>query len=397
MKQSFADILGSLDRDRDRRLAAKLPSWAGVTGLRIPRDLALQQCSGEAAARHKADLAADWLSQTGEASDGAYTVADITGGLGVDSWAFSGIVSRVLYNERDAELCEAAGENFRLLGVSNIECSCNEAEAFLESLPEVDLIYADPARRDAAGRKVFLLEDCSPDILELLPLIFRKTPRLMLKLSPMADISMLEGRFAPYLREVHVIGDSGECKELLCLLCAAHNQLFPTRRNVSPAPQRSRAIDCEPLIVAGPMIFNMSEERAATPTMLDRIPAVGETLLVPSPVIMKAGCFRLLSARYPLAKLDPDIHLYTVTDENCHYRLSELGELCRIIDLAPLSKETIREFGKRYPRAAVTARGIPGLSSEQLRSRLGCAEGSSLHIRAVTAAGSRLLLATAAD
>ena len=145
------------------------------------------------------------------------------------------------------------------------------------------------------------------------------------------------------------------------------------------------------------MIFNMSEERAATPTMLDRIPAEGETLLVPSPVIMKAGCFRLLSARYPLAKLDPDIHLYTVTDENCHSRLSELGELCRIIDVAPLSKETIREFGKRYPRAAVTARGIPGLSSEQLRSRLGCAEGSSLHIRAVTAAGSRLLLATAAD
>lgn len=152
------------------------------------------------------------------------------------------------------------------------------------------------------------------------------------------------------------------------------------------------------------MVFYMSEERAATPTMLGRVPAVGDKLLVPSPVIMKAGCFRLLSARYPLAKLDPDIHLYIVEpspsnsiEEDGIDTLASFGELCKIIDVAQLGKDSIKDFGKRYPRAAVTARGIPGLSSEQLRSRLGCAEGSTIHIRAVTAAGSRLLLATSAD
>ena len=121
------------------------------------------------------------------------------------------------YFERDAALAEAAGRNCSALGISNIEFHCEEIGPASE-LPECDLIYADPARRSGLGRKLFRLGDCSPDIGVLAPLLLRKAPALMVKLSPMADISVLRESFGERLKEVHVVAVGGEVKELLCIL-----------------------------------------------------------------------------------------------------------------------------------------------------------------------------------
>ena len=175
-----------MDGERRRRLARKLPGWEGAD-IVVPSSLALEQCSSSAAAEYKARTALEW-------SGGRLrTVCDITGGLGADSSAFASVAEKVVYVERNPALVEAARHNFASLALTNVEIRCEEVGPESE-LPECDLIYADPARRSESGRKLFRLEDCSPDIGALAPKLLERCGRLMVKLSPIADISLLRSR-----------------------------------------------------------------------------------------------------------------------------------------------------------------------------------------------------------
>ena len=211
MSGGFAEMLRDIERRGSARLGAKLPSWAGLD-IEVPSSLNFQQCSGESAARYKASLVPS-----------GSRVADLTGGLGVDSWAFAQRASAIWYNERDVALKAAAERNFGVLGLSNVSFNSfdisPESRGWQDALKEFapDLIYLDPARRDAAGRKVFLLEECSPDVLALMPVLLNLAPTVMVKVSPMADITMLRRRLEGMLSELHVVGADGECKELLCI------------------------------------------------------------------------------------------------------------------------------------------------------------------------------------
>ena len=307
MKRSFADIMAGLDSERAQKVARKLPAWAavdaarraaGFDGLEFPSALSLEQCSSSATALYKAGQAAEpcreVLSEAktpsgvaaecqrdfrkeveatespdevghapfigGSAQRWGFeesdrpvrTILDLTGGLGVDSWALSQVAERVVYFERNEELAAAAGRNFQRLGAGNIDVRC-ETVTPQTALPEADLIYADPARRDAAGRKVFLLEDCTPDILSLLPMLLRKAPAVLLKLSPMADLAMLSERLGPALHEIHVVECDGEVKEILCLLL---------RDNVSPEPDI--------------LVVRLSGQASVSHTSLNSIPRSGQ-------------------------------------------------------------------------------------------------------------------------
>ncbi|MBQ3820517.1 MAG: hypothetical protein II809_03540, partial [Bacteroidales bacterium] len=232
MNGGFSEMLRSLGAKERGKLDAKVPSWAGVE-IEVPRAVNFQQCSSEGTARYKAGL----LPCGGR-------VADLTGGLGVDGWAFSLRSSRVWFNERDAALLDAVRGNFGALGLENVEFHgfdiSPEASDWKESLAAFgpDAVYLDPARRDAAGRKVFLLEECSPDAVALMPFLLTVSPLVMVKVSPMADITMLRRRLEPYLDEIHVIGSGGECKELLCL-CRRDGI---TRRPGSPGDRAADSI-----------------------------------------------------------------------------------------------------------------------------------------------------------
>ncbi len=209
----------------------------------------------------------------------------------------------MVYFERNEDLAAAAGRNFQRLGAGNIEVRCETVTPQTE-LPEADLIYADPARRDAAGRKVFLLEDCTPDILTLLPMLLKKAPAVLLKLSPMADLAMLSERLGPALREIHVVECDGEVKELLCLLL---------RDNVSPEPDIIVARlfgQAAAVVQQGESLrFRVSEERATEAVYAAGVQP-GNVLLEPCPALLKAGAFRLPYARWGLSKLAPSTHLY---------------------------------------------------------------------------------------
>lgn len=388
MKRSFADILQGLDTDRAQKVTRKLPAWAavdaerraaGLDALEFPSALSLEQCSSTAAALYKAGLAAP-----------VKTVLDLTGGLGVDSWAFSQVAEQVVYYERNAELAAAAERNFARLGAGNIEVRWEEV-TLQSDLPEAGLIFADPARRDTAGRKVFLLEDCTPDILTLLPLLLRKAPAVLLKLSPMADLAMLAGRLGPALREIHVVESEGEVKELLCLLC------------------RQSATSEEPKIVVvrlqgGTFSFFHPEEREADAVYAAGVQA-GDMLLEPCPALLKAGAFKLPCARWGLQKLAVSTHLYllpgtkTAPDVPGTALPDGAGawfKARRVVEVLPFGAAAFKALRRRYPRAEVTARNLP-LGSDALRQKLGTAPGGDIHIFGCRLAdGSAVLLVAAA-
>ena len=334
-----------------RRLRTKVPEWYAYPSLKYPSRLSGEQCSSTETARYKAAV----LNQAS-----AFRVADLTGGLGVDSWAFSEMASEVLYNEMQTPLMEAVRDNFRELGVENVvfrsrEVAPGNVAEVLDGF-EPDVVYLDPARRSVDGRKVFLLEDCSPAVLPLLPELFRLTRRVLLKLSPMADLTLLR-RQLPHIREIHVVAAEGECKELLLLL----------DRESDAAPRLYVRED------GG--VLEIPSDADAAPCYATRSDVQGY-LFEPGKALSKAGAFGL-PCRYGLRCLGVNTHLYcgpAPVDA-----LRPFGKWFAIQEVSHLDKRSLRELGRRYPEAEVTARNI-SLSSEQLRRRLGCRSGGSVHL-----------------
>ena len=213
-KDAEVDLQTALQQIAGRQTARrKLPSWAEVEGVIYPPHLNMEQCSSEQTARYKAKIAGEGES-----------MVDLTGGFGVDFyWISQGFRQRT-YVEQNEQLCAIAQENFRRLGRSCCVCCCDTA-TYLTEMPRVSLAFLDPARRNEHGGRTYGIEDCTPNILELLPLLAQKADRILLKLSPMLDwrkaVSDLEkaspdGVFK--VAEVHVVSVDNECKELLLLL-----------------------------------------------------------------------------------------------------------------------------------------------------------------------------------
>lgn len=213
------------------RARTKLPSYYAARCILPPR--AFEQASSEPCAEHK-ELSGD-------------TTLDLTCGLGVDALALSRRFRRVVTLECDETLAAVTAWNLQQLGVKNVEVIRASAEEYLAAATErFDWVYADPDRRDKAGRKLVRLEDCSPDILRLLPAVRRTGARLCLKNSPLFDIDEAL-RLFPTAR-IEAVSLHGECKELLVyddgtgpLLTAtalgAGSAAFPPAATVAPPPQ----------------------------------------------------------------------------------------------------------------------------------------------------------------
>ena len=358
-----------------KKIRTKLPEWYEIPEIIYPDRLSFEQSSSSATAKYKASIA-DRIVNGGR-------IADLTGGLGADSIAFSRVASQVMYNEMEPVRAEAARHNFPLLGAENISVSsfCVEeagksegAANFWETLKRFspDLVYMDPARRSATGSKVFLLEDCSPDVLTLIPDIFGICNNLLLKLSPMADISMLLKRLQDHgagTKELHIVSAGGECKELL-LWC-------------TPSTTDDTAL----IINENGNILRTSiaAESAAVPQFLQDAAQLNsmQFLFEPGKALAKAGLFNAICTMQDnaddgtmLLKAGRSTHLYFTDSQN---NASNFGKTFKIIGLAPFCKQCIRDFSSKYPRAEVSARNLP-LTSEELRRKLKVQSGGDVHI-----------------
>lgn len=365
-----------------RKLRDKVPEWYAVPALVYPLRLSAEQCSSTSTALYKACVA---LTATDDTKSGQNkmgpnrAIADLTGGLGVDSWAFSKVFGKVLYNEMRPELAKAAEHNFRLLGAANIvvrNAALGPLSGALSrtgpsgqlSVWEIlgdfrpDMIYLDPARRAEDGRKVFRLEDCRPDVLTLLPELLDACPKLLLKLSPMADISLVCSQLG-CVREVHVVAAGGECKELLLLLEKGHEGPYRLFVVEDGAVQEIPGQAGDDASVANNGLSGLERPSA-------------RFLFEPGKALLKAGAFDW-PCRLGLRKLGRHTHLY-IGPEPVE-ELAPFGKWFRVVETLPLNKRSLRELASRYPQADVTARNIP-LTSEELRARLRVRPGSGIHI-----------------
>ena len=365
-----------------KKLRKKVPEWYATTSLVYPNPLSAEQCSSSFTASYKASLAS-------RITGGRGRLADLTGGLGVDSHVFSKIMDEVLYNDMNEALAKAAVHNFKELGAGNItvkslEVTDSSIDRILRGF-KPDILFLDPARRSPDGRKVFMMDDCSPDVVKLLPDLFSCCRHLLLKLSPMADISQVtetlnrsyeshlektewRGWNGNWVREIHVISSGGECKELLVWL---------DREWSGPYMVICREDEAE-------LSFSSEELSGVKSVLPDSVNA--EILFEPGRSFTKAGAFNALCGRLGLVKLAKSTHLYTCPATMSKQemtagleRLRPFGKVFEVLEILPMSKASFREIRNKYPRCEVSARNIP-LSSDELRSRLGVASGDDAHI-----------------
>ena len=394
-----------------RKLRTKVPEWYAVPSLIYPFRVSGEQCSSSETARYKAmvcgsslvpepslrDPSHKWAppsyaaegghrfgDQTAPANE-RLKIADLTGGMGVDAWAFAQVAEEVLYNEMQEELARATELNFRELGVENVRFrNCRvEPGKVAEVLDgfRPDVIFLDPARRAGDGRKVFLIEECQPDVLGLLPELFEASRYVLLKLSPMADITMACKRLGAHVKEVHVVAAGGECKELLFLMdrdWEGTPATFIVEGGAVMEIPGQAGND-------GPSLVIPSEVKE--PVISTGAKRSGEIFLFePGKSLLKAGAFSLPCERFGLTKLGQHTHLYV--GEAIPEALRPFGKVFEILEVLPLNNRTMKEAGRRWPQAEVTARNVP-MTSDLLRKKLGCASGGDIHffgVRVDTAA-----------
>ena len=333
---------------------AKIPSWYRVEGLLYPKHLSMEQCSSEATALYKIGLV------EGE------TFADLTGGFGIDCSFLSRKFKQADYVERQAELCELAGHNFPLLGL-DIGVHNEDGVDYLKRMQPVDCLYLDPARRDGHGGKTVAISDCEPDVSALEELLVEKAKTVMVKLSPMLDLS-LALKSLKHVQEVHIVSVNNECKELLLLL---------RKSAVSSEIQ----IHCEQIVNSCEhqhYAFTLSEEHTSECPLAE---AVGAYLYEPNASILKAGAYRSLTQAYPVEKLHASSHLYT----SAHFIEDFPGRRFKVEAVSGFGKKELKEFMQGMEKANLTIRNFPS-SVAELRKRLKLKEGGEDYLFATTLA-----------
>ena len=345
------------------RTADKLPTFATIEDWWYPVRLSCEQCSSELAAHYKASLiSSDRLSRANFKFQ-ISNFADLTGGYGVDTYFLSEQFAHTDYVEQNEELCRIAAHNFsflspqgaRLFQKSDIRIHNCTAEEFLKTAGQYDLIFLDPARRDSHGGKVFRLEDCTPNVVELLPTLLAHGKRLMIKLSPMLDLTqaLKELSVVSLQWSVYVVAIKNEVKEVLLL------------------SQEPKAKSQEPTITAIDLaqpdqafVFTREEEQNAVISIQT---SVFSFLYEPNAAILKAGAYKLVAKRFGLTKLDLNTHLYCSDTfvENFPGRVWKIKE-----PTSTLPK------GKELQQANVLCRNYP-LTPEQLKKKLHLRDGGT--------------------
>lgn len=425
-----------------QKLRTKVPSWASTEGLLYPVRLSLEQCSSEFTAQYKAEVARKKMAERIALPIGSIrntNFCDLTGGLGVDFAFIARNFTHATYVERNDDLCRIARHNFPLLGLPEAEVIEGDGvEWICEGKRTTDggqrttdnrqrmegglFIYLDPFRRDDSGHKTVRIEDCTPNVVELLPalraLAAAQTSRegarngalhVMVKLSPMLDITAAL-RMLPEAREVHIVGHAGEVKEVLICLSFGRSAEQNTEQTNPDSEQSLHPIKIichdeqhhfEYLLGDAPNTAAAPEEmRVVAPEDI----TAGTLLHDPAPVIMKAGCFQQLCAAFGVAQLQPNSHLFIAMKEENPGNTLQMGfpgRAFRVIDMTTLGKRALKEYmaaasrrqGTKTLRANLATRNFPQ-SVAELRKRLRLLDGGSEYWFATTLAdGTHTLIA----
>ena len=391
----------------------KLPTWAACDGIVYPPHLSMEQCSSEPTAQYKLNLAMEWARRVESSElrvESSSRMTDLTGGFGVDFSFTSCAFASATYVERNAQLCHMVEHNLPLLGIDNAKVVCADAVDYLSTLDMQTMIFLDPARRDQHGAKTVMLADCTPDVVQLLPQLLKKSRFTMLKLSPMLDWHKAVEDLQGTVREVHIVSVGGECKELLLVLseeieselkvfCAdleAGGGFGEAGLSGGSSSSSCFSLSSEPIFPRTPsspsapsnaslFVYTPSASRPAPNSKLKT--QNSKFLHEPNASIMKAGCFDELAAAYGVSPVSRNSHLFLSAEPVDGFP----GRSFSIERVTTLNKRELRLALAGIEKANIATRNFP-LSVAELRKRLKLKDGGDVYIFATTTAEDEHLL-----
>ena len=394
------DLSFALDQIAGRQKArVKLPSWFALADkvldegktldeahfLVFPPHISMEQCSSEQTAKYKKRVLDRVLSSIFDQSwSKNIDFIDITGGFGVDFSYLAQGFAEATYVERQEHLCEIARHNFPLLGLPQANVICKELETPLElpflgnglgsdlkrrrSEGEADLketvVFIDPARRDTNGNRTYAIGDCTPNILDFIGELLKRTAVVMVKLSPMLDWHQTvedinrASDSGNAVREVHIVSTQNECKELLLVLSERYESALEVH-----------CVNDDEVFV-----FTPSENKAVSFE-----PKPSKKLFVPNASVMKAGCFSEVECRFGIRQIARNSHLFIGSEDIVGFP----GRVFDIECVTTMNKKELKKALDGIDRANISVRNFP-LSPEQLRKRLKIKDGGDVYLFATT-------------
>lgn len=356
-----------------QKACEKLPQWAEVDGLWYPPALSMEQCSSEHTAEYKKSVVSRLLPDASE----RLCFTDLTGGYGIDFSYMASLFAESCYVERNAELCRVAEHNFKVLSLAGAKVVCADSTEYLRSATaNYSVLYLDPARRDGVGRKTVAIGDCTPDVGAILDALLCASRYVVIKLSPMLDISAALV-VLKCVREIHVVSVKGECKELLFVLDKIHEgQPVYYAVNLGLSDQVFTCTHEE----KNSALLRVASEHVAS--------ASATCIYEPHASILKAGLQDVLCERYAVEKLHPMSNLFVSSSPVQDFP----GRGFEIVASCGFGKKELRAMLAGVTKANITARNFP-TSVAELRKKLRLAEGGDVYLFATTVAdGSHRLI-----
>ncbi|MCI6875386.1 MAG: class I SAM-dependent methyltransferase [Parabacteroides sp.] len=338
-----------------RQIKEKLPTWYQQEQLLFPAKIAAEQCSSEQTALYKQQLVTK-----------EDTLCDLTGGLGIDSYYFSRRVKQVYYIERFPSYCEVARANMATLGARNVVVLEGDSTQWLDQLPAIDVFYVDPARRGKENKRMFALSDCEPDLTQLLPRLLAKAPRVIAKLSPMADLRQTLA-LLPTTQAIHILSVKNECKELLFVIGREPRESAVPIHCVHLTKQAA-SDEC--------FVCSLEAEQQAASHLATTL---RRYLYEPNASVLKAGAFKQVACQFPVEKLQVSSHLYT----SDHYLDRFPGRRFEVDEVIPFHSKSCKQLAGQSLQANVTTRNFP-LTVEALRKKCRIREGGDIYLFATT-------------
>ncbi len=367
-----------------QRVKDKLPSWCACLQTVFPPQINLEQCSSESTAQYKVS----WLREVLSNDIDLKSFVDLTGGFGVDTFTLSTAFHKGHYVEQNEELFSLVAHNAQVMKRDNLSLHRMACEDYLDIMPAVTLCFIDPARRSVSGQKVAALEDCTPDVLTLLPIMTLKSDFVLLKLSPMLDVKAVL-RALKGVSHVAVVSLHNECKEVLVLI---DSQVYQQSSDSTEHELNQVALSAVNITNKGTVSkYNTTYENESNCPLLtyglEPESLEGSCLFEPNTSVMKVGAFASLTTNYPVRQLSPSAHLF-VTDEK---GVDFPGRHFRIEKVCKVQKKEVQMMMAGTSKCHLTVRDFPD-SVANLRKKLKLKEGGDVYLFATTIGNEKRLL-----
>ncbi|XMO86384.1 class I SAM-dependent methyltransferase [Algibacter sp. AS12] len=323
------------------RCKSKLFTWYSTNKIYYPNKLNIEQTSSETTAKYKSELI------NGD------SIIDLTGGFGVDCFYFSKQFKSVTHCEINESLSDIVNHNYHQLNISNIKTINEDGIAYLETLNnKFDWIYIDPSRRHDSKGKVFFLKDCLPNVPEHLNMLLKHSNNIMIKTSPLLDISVGTSELK-HVKTIHVVAVNNEVKELLWVLENRYDSEI-TIKTVNIKKDKEEHFS-----------FPLHDEKLTEPTY--SLPL--DYLYEPNASILKSGAFNQISKQLEINKLQKHSHLYTSSA-----LIDFPGRIFTIEASIPYNKKALKRLGIK--KANITTRNFQE-TVQQIRSKFKINDGGN--------------------